>query len=460
MKYKRELGLIFGLVICLFVWFMPEQAGLSVKGQHCLALSLLAVVWWATGVTHPGFTALFMLSGYVLTGIAEPAVVFKLWTTPLIYLIVGGFLIAAAVESSGLGKRIAYHFILRYVNSFTSIIAAAYILGFILSFMIPHPWPRSFLIMSVMAIIIKEADLPAKDAANIGLAVFAASVPTSLILLTGDSTLNVVAMGFAGQEPSWLGWLYYMGVPGVAACILTFLLQINLFKSPDNFSLNKTEIQNQLENLGPVSRTEKITLFWVVVAIIVWATDCIHKVNPGWVALGTAIMLSLPRIGDVLKPSDWTKVNLGTLFFLTAALSIGTVGGATGMNKWVAAVFLPDQVPANPFIFAALTAVVTICIHATLGSALAVMGLVAPAIIAYAAGTSLNSIVPALLVYTACMHWIFPFNHANVLIGLGDSGGKYSDSDVLRFGIPLIAVVLIVTVAVEIPWWYVIGLIK
>lgn len=168
MKYKRELGLIFGVVICLFVWFMPEQTGLSVKGQHCLALSLLAVVWWATGVTHPGFTALFMLSGYVLTGIAEPAVVFKLWTTPLIYLIVGGFLIAAAVESSGLGKRIAYHFILRYVNSFTSIIAAAYILGFILSFMIPHlDKPIYFLPSKYMDYTLNLATAPRRSSANL-----------------------------------------------------------------------------------------------------------------------------------------------------------------------------------------------------------------------------------------------------------------------------------------------------
>lgn len=460
MQYKRELGMICGLIVCLLIWFMPAQAGLTANGQHCLALSLLAVIWWATGVTHPGFTALLLLSCYVLTGLAEPAVAFKLWTTPLIYLIVGGFLIAAAVEGSGLGKRIAYNFILRYVNSFTSIIAAAYILGFILSFLIPHPWPRSFLIMSVMTIIIKATDLPLKDASNIGLAVFASSVPTSLILLTGDSTLNVVAMGFAGQEASWLKWLWYMGVPGVATCILTFLLQITIFKPPANFSFDKTEIQKQLAALGPITAKEKTTLFWVVVAILFWATDFIHKINPGWVALGTAIMLSLPRIGDVLKAPDWVKVNIGTLFFLTAAMGIGTVGGITGMNKWVAAMLLPAQVPSNLFVFAALTAIVTMCMHTALGSALAVMSLAAPAIIAYASNAGIDPIVPALLVYTACMHWIFPFNHANVLIGLGDAGGKYSDADVIRFGVPLIAVVLIVTVAVEIPWWYMIGLIK
>ena len=42
---------LLGIAICLFVWFvLPAQAGLSPQGRHCLALSLLAVVWWARDV--------------------------------------------------------------------------------------------------------------------------------------------------------------------------------------------------------------------------------------------------------------------------------------------------------------------------------------------------------------------------------------------------------------------------
>ncbi len=462
-RYKREIGMVLGIAICLAIWFMPAQPGLKREGQQCLALSLLAVVWWATGVAHPGFTSLLLLMAWVLTKTAEPAVVFRLWSNPMIFLPVAGFLIAGAVEGSGLGKRIAYGFILRFVKSFKTIIIAAYVLGFLLSIMIPHPWPRSFMIMSVMAVIIKATNLPAKHAANIGLAVFAGSVPTSLILLTGDAMLNVVAMNFGGAQASWLKWLWYMGVPGVVACVLTCMLQIFLFKAPTDFKVNKDEIKTQLTALGNFTRKEKTVMFWVALAVVFWATDSIHKIHPAWVALGCVIAMSLPRIGDIFGPADWAKVNMGTMFFLTAALGIGMVGGATGMNSWVAAQVLPSSIPTNMFVFALLITGVTIAIHAVLGSALAVMGIVTPTVVAYTAAhaAGINPLVPALLVYTATAgHFFLPFHHMNVLVGVGDNAGKYGDAEVWKLGVPLALVITFVTVCVEIPWWHVVGLIK
>ena len=192
-KNKSLIGFIIGILVAVGICFAPLE-GLSVEAQRCLGLSLLAVIWWATGVTHPGYTSVFLLGSYVLFKVAPGSVVFSLWTTPIIYLVVGGYLIASAVSGSGLGKRIAYLYITKYVSSYSSIIVGAYVLGFLLSFLIPHPWPRSFLIMSVMLMIIKGAKIPAADAANIGLAVFASSCPTSAILLTGDSVINSIAV--------------------------------------------------------------------------------------------------------------------------------------------------------------------------------------------------------------------------------------------------------------------------
>ncbi len=460
-KYKREIGAILGIVVCLLVWFaLPAGSGLTPQGRHCLALSLLAVIWWATSVTHPGFTAVLLLLSWVLTKTAEPAVVFRLWTTPLIYIVLGGYMIATAVENSGLGKRIAYYFILHYVNSFTSIVAAGYVLGLILSFMIPHPWPRSFMIMAVMGMIIKATNLPPKQAASIGLSVFAGSVPVSMILLTGDSAINVVAMNFAGMEASWLKWALYMGVPGIIASLLTFFMHITLFKPPADFKIEKDEIATQLKGLGAMSRSEKTVLSWVVLAIVFWATDFLHHIHPGWIALAAGIGLSLPRVGDVLKAPDWNKFGLGTLFFLTAALGIGSVGAVTGMNKWLASVLLPGSVPSNIYVLALMVTAFSVLIHMCLGSVLAVMGIVTPTIVAFTAASGLNPIVPSLLVYTAVgMHFVLPFHHMNVLVGSGETGGRYTDADVIKFGLPLTLVVLVTTVLVEITWWKIIGLI-
>lgn len=460
-KFKKEIGALLGIFICLGIWVMPLGTSLPEQGRHCLALSLLAVVWWAFGVVHPGYTSLFLLVSLAVSKTAEPSVVFKLWTTPLMYLVIGGYLIAAAVEGSGLGRRVAYLYTLRYVSSYRSMIAACYILGFLLSAMIPHPWPRSFMIMAVMATIVKSAKLEPRFAAQIGLTAFAASCPTSMILLTGDSTLNVVAMNFAGVDASWLKWVWYMGVPGVLTSVMLFCIQIWFFPQPRHFEVDKNEIGSLLKQMGPMSRNEWATVFWVCAAIALWVTDFIHHIHPGWIAILAALMMTLPRIGAGLKPSDWGKVNIGTLFFLTAALGIGTVGAVTGMNKWIAATLLPAHVPSNIFIFALFVTAFAVLIHMVLGSVLAVMGIVTPAIIAYTAGSGISPIVASLIVYTAVnQQYLLPFHNMALLVGEGESGGGYGSAEVFKLGLPLTVLVFIVTVLVEVPWWKAIGLIQ
>jgi di/tricarboxylate transporter len=377
------------------------------------------------------------------------------------YLVVSGYLLASAVEDSGMGRRIAYNFILKFVNSFQSIIIAAYLLGLILSLFIPHPFPRSFLIMSVMTVIIKAADLPREDAAIIGLAVFGGSTVNSMVFLTGDSLLNTATASFGGVAITWVEWFKYMGVPGLVAHVLMCFLQLKLFKPTKVFSLDKQVVQSQLKEMGPLSAKEKRTLIWVLIAIAFWATDFLHGVAPGWVSIVVVACLAMPVIGDVLTPKNWGAANMGTLMFLTAAMAIGTVGAHTGMNKWIATVALPSYVPESPFVFAIIVTTISICIHMVMGSLLAVVGIAAPAIIAYAAPTGWNPLFPTLLVYTAvCIHWLLPMHSMNILVGVGDTGGgKYQDKEVIRFGAAQTVVVYIMTVAILVPWWKIIGLI-
>jgi di/tricarboxylate transporter len=453
------IGFIGGIVVAAIIMLLPLE-GISPAGKKCLALSLVAVIWWATKVVHPGYTSLSLLVSYVLFGVAPANVVFGLWTTPIIYMIIGAYLIAAAVQESGLGKRIAYAYIIKYVNSYRSIIIGMYVLGFLLSFLIPHPWPRSFLIMSVVAIIVKSANIPMKDAINIGLAVFAGSVPTSMVLLTGDATVNPVAVEMSGVDVSWLGWLWMMGIPGVAATILTLILQLIMYKPTSEVTINKTEVRQLLKDLGPLSGEEIRCMIWIGLAIVLWATDGIHKIHCGWVALAVSMGLALPKIGGVLKPSSWRQVPIETAFFLTAALAIGKVGGVSGMNSWVASVVLPSHAPVSPFMFALFVTAIALIIHMFLGSVMAVMGIAIPTLIQFGNSAGLSPLIPSLLVYCAIFsHYILPFHHMNILVGLGEKQGMYSDKDVIRFGIPLTAIVFILPLAIVIPWWRLIGLI-
>lgn len=458
--FNRKLsGIILSLLLVAVLWWLPLPSDLSLAGRKTLIVTLFTVTWWVFNVVPPAYSTLLMLLGYLLLGLAGPEVVFKIWTLPLMWLIISAFLIAAAVTKSGLAERVAYFFMLRFASSYRSIIVLNYVLGFVLSFLIPHPFPRALLIMSLVRAIIKKAGINPVDAASLGLSVFVASTATSTILLTGDSTLNIATVGFSGVNLSWLGWAKYMAVPGLLASLLMLGLHLLVFRQTGPVQIDQTALRLEQQKLGKMSRPEIITLLWVLAALLFWTTDFIHHIDPAWVALAAVVGLSLPFIGDVLDARDIsTGVNWPIIFFVVGALAIGTVGRLTGMSDWLASSLLPAVPPQNPYAFAALIGGVTMLIHMVLGSALACMSIVAPPMVHYAVLAGWSPLVPALLVYTAVStHYIFPFQHVAILLGQGETGG-YNTRHVLTYGLPLTLVTLIVLVPIEITWWKILGL--
>jgi len=170
--------------------------------------------------------------------------------------------------------------------------------------------------------------------------------------------------------------------------------------------------------------------------------------------------LSLPWIGDILGPKELsTSVNWPIIIFVVGALAIGTVSSATVLSEWLATTLLPENPPENAFAYAGMVGGVTMVIHMVLGSALACMSIVAPPMVEYATSAGWSPIFPALLVYTAVeIHFLFPFHHVPMLLGEGETGG-YSTAETIKYGLPLTIVAFIVMVAVQVPWWMLIGLV-
>ena len=463
---------VAGLAAGAAILFAP-LAGLASEGRRGLACTVVAVVWWAARVMPPGYTALGLLVALTVGQVAPAGVVFGMFVSPLLYLVVGGYLLAAAVTSSGLGRRIAYAWLSRWVTGYRSLIISCYVLTFLLSFLIPQPWPRAFLLMGVMAVVVGAAGLSREHGAAVGLAVFAGSAPVSMILLTGDSAINVLATSQPGIDAlGWLGWLRLMGVPGVAASVLCCALQLWLFPGPASFRLDREQVRRESAALGALAPAEARTLGLLAVATVGWLTGPLHGLHPGWVTVLAALGLALPGVGGVLGPTHWRQVPLETLIFLAAAVALGRTGGppeldpvtglnvgGTGLNAWLAFQLLPATVPANPFVLAALLAGIAMLLHLALGSVVAAMSIATPALVAFTAPAGINPLVPALITYTAvACHWLLPFHHMNVLVGLGEGNGGYTQREVLRLGLPMTAVVFVVVVAVEVPWWMWLGL--
>lgn len=457
---KRTVGLVAGLAVLAIIWVAPLSAlgEISQQGQQCLALTLMTVVWWATGVAQPAYVSAIYLALLILTGTSDAATVFASWTKMQMWMVIGAYLIAAAVKDSGLGERIAYWFALKFVRDWKSLVVSIFALTFILSLLIPHPFPRAFMILAVMLVICDAAKMSESDKKKVGFLVFAAAAPGSMFFLTGDATLNPLVASYAADGCSFIQWFVYMSVPMLVATVCTLFLGLVLFKPEKEMEIDFDEVRMKQEALGPVTATEKRTIFWLAVAIVLWLTESVTGLNIGFVTLLIGAVMALPVIGEVLTPKAWNSVPVNTLVFLTAAMGIGTVGAATGMNDWIANVVLPSSVPDNIFVLALLIALITVIIHMFMGSVMAVLGICIPEFLAFTSGSGVSDIAVAMMVFSAInIHYILPFHNLAILVGEGPDAAGYSSKDAMRMGIPLAAVVFIV-VLVEAAWFHLFGL--
>lgn len=237
-KNKKLTGLILGILAAITVNILPLR-GISPQGKMSLGLTLMTVLFWAFQTVQSGYSSGLYLVLLVIFKTAEPEIVFSPFLGSTIYLVIGAYLIASAVKSSGLGERIAYAIIIKFVSSYKSIVYSIFLLTFILSIIIPHPWPRAFIIMSVIDALIKSANIHREDKAKIGFSVFAAQVPVSMIFLTGDSVINPLTVQASGVSVNYIQWLIYMGPPNIIASILTCILILILFKPTQEVQTNK-----------------------------------------------------------------------------------------------------------------------------------------------------------------------------------------------------------------------------
>ena len=472
---KRYIGFFLAIVVFLLIKFVLPldslgSVTLSEGGKNCLALSLGAVVMWACGVAQPGYTGILYCALLVLMQVvpdadgvpsmaATVAVAFGAWTKGTMWIVVGAYLIAGAVKDSGFGQRIAYAFMLKFVKSAKSLILSIFALTFVLALLIPHPFPRAFLILAVVSVIAESAGYGEDDRGKLGFLIFAAAVPCSMFFMTGDSTLNPLVASYGangGAAIGFIDWFIYMSVPMVVATLCTIVLALALFKPSKELVYDREEVLAKQAALGKLSEKEIRTIVWLVIAIALWLT--VSGDYLAWVTLVIGVLMAMPVIGEVLTPASWGSVDIKTLMFLTAAMAIGSVGGATGMNAWIADVVLPSTVPANPYLFALLVCALTMIIHMFMGSVMAGLGICVPAFLTFIQGTSVSPIAVALIVFTAInLHYILPFHNLAILVGEGKDAGGYTSKEAMKMGIPLTVVTFLV-VLVEAFWFSTLGL--
>ena len=110
----RKFGIFFGPALFFLIIFLPTLGGMSETANMVFAMSALMIVWWVTEAIPPYVTALLPLGLLPILGVAPIQDVAPEYMNPIVIMILGMFLLALAVEKSGLHKKIAFELITKF----------------------------------------------------------------------------------------------------------------------------------------------------------------------------------------------------------------------------------------------------------------------------------------------------------------------------------------------------------
>jgi len=104
---RERIGLWVGLALFVGALLLPAPAGMPDPAWRATGVALLMATWWVSEAIPIPATALLPLVLFPLLGILSLTDAAAPYANPVIYLFMGGFLLAAALERSGLHRRLA-----------------------------------------------------------------------------------------------------------------------------------------------------------------------------------------------------------------------------------------------------------------------------------------------------------------------------------------------------------------
>jgi len=354
---RHRLGLVAGPAVFALLLLLPAPAGLAPAGWRTTALGLLMAVWWITEAIPLAATALLPLVLTPLLGIGSIQDAAHPYANPVIFLFLGGFLIAAAVEHCGLHRRLALS-VLGVVGSRPSRLLA----GFMLATALISMWvSNTATVMMMLPMALSITALVARDGAGSDAA--RSGFSTALLLgvayaasIGGLGTLigtppNALLAGFMSQQyGTTIGFAEWMlvGVPlvTVALPICWFLLARVLYRVDALDTAGGTAFLAQARSvLGPLSRTEVVVGGVTALTALAWMTRpllgrVIHGLSDTGIAIGGALLLFVIPVSwrEGRFPLTWreaARVPWSILLLFGGGLSLAEAIQGSGLADWI-----------------------------------------------------------------------------------------------------------------------------
>jgi solute carrier family 13 (sodium-dependent dicarboxylate transporter), member 2/3/5 len=420
---KKWFSLFGGLFVFVLMLFVDAPEGMSREAWHTAAVLVLMAVWWVAEVIPIAATALLPLVLFPVLGVSDINEAAAPYANPVIFLFMGGFFIAIAMQTWGLHRRIAIN-IIRLIGFRPGNI----ILGFMISSAFLSMWvSNTAATMMMLPIALSVIELARKnaphDADQEGLRIFAVVLMLSLAYASnvgGAGTLigtpaNAMLAGFMsesyGVNISFVQWMT-LGVPFVIISIpiiyftltrLVFRLRLRVL--PGGRELIDTEIRQ----LGRITRPEIMVAFVFGGVALLWiCRPLIERMLPGISDAGIAIfgaMLLFLLPASIRKREfllNWKAAEdlpWGVLILFGGGLSLAGAIQRSGLAEWLGIQFMAAH--AVPFFFVVVVVTLLVVFLTELTSNTATAAAFLPIMGAVAVGLEQNPLLLAVPVALA-----------------------------------------------------------
>jgi sodium-dependent dicarboxylate transporter 2/3/5 len=354
----KKIGLILGpaLFLMTLLWFHPE--GLSKEANAILASTLWVAVWWITEAVPIAITSLLPVVLFPLTGGLELAETTASFGHRYIFLYIGGFILAIAIQRWNLHKRIALNIIQIIGTNVKSIILGFMIATAFLSMWISNTATSVMMLPIGMAIISQLRDNPdtiENENQTFGKALMLAIAYSASI--GGMATLigtppNLILAGIVqetyGIEITFLKWFMF-GLP-VSLILLAicwkYLTEFAFSFKQKAFPGGKSEINKQLKSLGKISYEEKMVLLIFIGTAFAWITRSfllqkfIPNIDDTIIAVIAGIILfvlpaSKEKSRKLINWKEAVKLPWGILLLFGGGLALAQGFKTSGLAEWI-----------------------------------------------------------------------------------------------------------------------------
>ncbi|MEJ2554254.1 MAG: DASS family sodium-coupled anion symporter [Gammaproteobacteria bacterium] len=362
MSRRQWLGLLLGPLLFCLVLVVPAPASMPPLGMKVAAVTVLMGVFWIMEAIPMAATALLPIALFPLLGVMPTAKVTEPYANHLIYLFMGGFLIAAAIEKWQLHKRIA----LRTV-SLVGVSPKRIVLGFMLATAFLSFWisnTAAAMMMVTIGIALLHQLSEAEDAAAetdpddrsnfatalmLGIA-YAASIGgvATLIGTPPNAILAGIAEKHYGIVIGFARWMEFAAPLAAVMLLVTwyFLTHVAFRSTLRELPGGKALVSEQLAALGPMSRPERRVLAVFALVVAAWLfrgllhIQALAEVTDSSVAITGALLLFLIpadwRKGEFLL--DWhtaVRIPWDIIILFGGGFALAGGFGASGLTGWV-----------------------------------------------------------------------------------------------------------------------------